>query len=116
MKPKIEVSEHAFKITLPNVNFSKSHGGNGGIAGTPCEVREASATAAYGNAARVAERERQLVALARERGALVRADVESALGVSQASAILILREILRKGLLVKLGAGKNSRYAVPSAR
>lgn len=116
VKPKIEVSEHAFKITLPNVNFSKSHGGNGGVAGTPCEVRETSAAAIYGNAARVAERERRLVALARERGALVRADVESALGVSQASAILILREMLRKGLLVKLGAGKNSHYAVPSVR
>lgn len=70
-------------------------------------MREVSSGAAYGNAALV---------VARERGMLVRADVESALGVSQASAILILREMLRKGLLVKLGAGKNSHYTVPGAR
>lgn len=116
LKPKIEASPHAFKITLPNVNFPKSHGGN--AVAPASAVREEDA-APYGRAdlgggnARSLARERLLLGLLRERGSLVRKDVESTLGVSQASAILILREMLRKGLLVKDGAGKHSRYLLP---
>ena len=36
--------------------------------------------------------------------------VEAALGVSQATAILLLREMTRDGLLEKRGTAKNLRY------
>lgn len=117
VKPKIEISEHAFKITLPNVNFAKTGGGNASSAGTPAATMTAAETSApfYGNAggSRAISRERLIVELLRSKGTIVRKDVETALNVSQASAILILRELLRKGVLVKVGAGKHSCYRLP---
>lgn len=41
---------------------------------------------------------------------MTRKDVENALQVSQSMAILILREMVDKGLLVKDGAGKHLKY------
>ena len=37
-------------------------------------------------------------------------DVENALGISQATAILLLRELVNDGLLVREGKTKNLRY------
>ena len=41
---------------------------------------------------------------------MTRKDGETALQVSQSSAILILREMVDKGLLVKDGTGKQLKY------
>jgi ATP-dependent DNA helicase RecG len=41
---------------------------------------------------------------------VTRKDVENALQVSQSMAILILREMVDKGVLVKDGAGKQVKY------
>ena len=41
---------------------------------------------------------------------IVRKDVENALGISQATAILLLRELVNDGLLVREGKTKNLRY------
>ena len=55
-------------------------------------------------------RVQKVIGLCRENGWVVRKDVEAALGVSQATAILLLREMTRDGLLVKRGTAKNLRY------
>ena len=97
MQPAIEATDHAFKITLPNLNFS----------------REAENTPPARPATSLGKREarvQKVIGLCRENGWVVRKDVEAALGVSQATAILLLREMTRDGLLVKRGTAKNLRY------
>ncbi len=94
-KPQIEVSDHAFKITLPNTNYK-----NGDrqekkpeTAGKPETRREAA-----------------VCALLSKKDGITRKDVEDALQVSQATAILILRKMVEKGLLEKEGSGRSVKY------
>ena len=51
--------------------------------------------------------------MAQKQGTVTRKDVETLLKVSQSSAILILREMVDKGMLVKDGAGKHLQYRIP---
>ena len=57
------------------------------------------------------KRIRAVLELCRNKGSFVRADVEPALGISQATAILLLRELVEDGVLIKRGKGKNIRYS-----
>ena len=43
---------------------------------------------------------------------IVRKDIQSALQVSQATAILLLREMLDKGILERVGTGRYSYYCL----
>ncbi len=95
--PKIETSENAFKITLPNTNHEKD-------VAFIAEQR----TSYLIN--KKDSREGILLRLCREKGTIVRRDVEEALQVSQPMAVLILREMVNRNLLVKEGEGKNTRY------
>ena len=100
MKPIIETTGNAFKITLPNINFyteeqkvpniSKSGGSTGVI--------------------KKKERIQTVLELCRSKGSIVRRDVEIVLGVSQSTAILLLRELTDDGVLIKKGKTKNLRY------
>ena len=92
-KPGIELSDNAFRITLPNVNFPVSSGGK-------TVVRPLS------------EREKQVLALFDHTGPITRKDVEQAVGVSLATAIILLREMLEKNLIMITGNGKNLRYVL----
>ena len=87
----------AFKITLPNVN----HAGE----------RKAAAAVYFEGPIRD-ERQKVLLGLAEKQGSFIRRDVEADLKVSQATAILILRDMLKKGLLVKEGTGTKQRYRI----
>lgn len=98
VKPQFEVTDNAFKITLPNINYIG-------------ERKETVPTAPRKIADKVARQE-ALLRLAKNRGYIVRKDVEAELKVSQATAILILREMVEKGLLIKEGAGKQQRYHI----
>ena len=99
VKPKIEVTDNAFKITLPNVNYGKSNHSKHEAS----QNRPAFTTSA-------GTRENAVIGLFEERDTVARKDVEEALGVSQATAVLILREMVNKGLLQKEGGGKYLRY------
>lgn len=94
-KPKIDVSNNAFKITLPNINFISA-------CGEDSEIITKS----------VPQKERQefIMKLFNTREVITRKDIEIALKVSQATAILIIREMLAQGQLVKEKGGKYSRY------
>ena len=94
VKPLFEVTDHAFKITLPNTNY----------------VGERKETTASPIVSDKATRQETILQLAKEQGYIVRKDIESKLNVSQSTAILILREMTEKGLLIKDGSGKNLRY------
>lgn len=98
LKPKFEVTDNAFKITLPNMNYTGE--------------RKAVDTVSPPRAVDKTERQAILLRLAEKQGYIVRRNVESELQVSQATAILILRDMVEKGLLIKEGAGKQQKYRI----
>lgn len=84
-KPQIESTDNAFKITLPNVNE---------ISKKPLlNVNEQVA-----------------MGLFMDKGSIVRKDVETALGLSQAMAARVLKGLVDKGEIRTVGQGKNTRY------
>lgn len=100
VQPLIETTGNAFKITLPNTNFHAERQKvlnniqTGGSTSVP--IKE--------------ERINAVLELCRSKGSIVRSDVETALGVSQSTAILLLRELTNEGILIKKGKTKNLRY------
>lgn len=90
-KPKIEVSDNAFKIILPNKNAIINESVN--------HIKCSSNT----NVEKV-------LSLLRQKQNIIRKDIEKELNVSQATAILLLNKMQKENLIVKIGAGKNSSY------
>lgn len=115
-KPVFETTDHAFKITLPNTNYHREtrYQEGAGISRKVSSVREYTAfgeeTAENGVYRVTDARETKVLELCREKGILVRKDVQETLGVSQPTAILILRHMAEKGLLIREGGGKNTYY------
>jgi len=86
-KPQIEVTDNAFKITLPNTN----------------EVSER---------ALLSENESAVLKLLENKEFIIRKDVESALSLSQAMAVRVLKGLISKGEIRAVGGGKNTRYVI----
>jgi len=86
-KPQIEITDNAFKITLPNSN----------------EVPER---------ALLSENESAVLELLENKEFIARKDVESALSVSQAMAVRVLKGLTSKGEIRTVGGGKNTRYVL----
>lgn len=87
LKPKIEVSDNVFKITLPNKNVGREND-------------------------LLSEQEQIVVDLAKQREEITRKEVEKVLGVSQSLAGRVLRGLVHKGILETLGAGRNTSYTL----
>ena len=89
--PEIETTNNAFKIILPNLN-------------------EETATQS------VPDHEQSpgddILWMVKE-GPVSRLEVEQALGVSQATAARLLKQLIQNGKLVQQGRGKNTRYILP---
>ncbi len=105
VKPIIEATANAFKITLPNTNFH-------------AEEQKTPNIPKAGGSTSLTKKEKRMNAvlkLCRIKGSIVRSDVETALGVSQSTAILLLRELTDEGVLIKKGKTKNLRYYENSA-
>lgn len=100
VQPKIETTSNAFKITLPNTNFHEERE----------KVLSNSKTGDSTSVTKKAERMNIVLELCHSKGSIVRSDVEKALGVSQSTAILLLRELTDEGVLIKKGKAKNLRY------
>ena len=88
-KPKIDISDNAFKITLPNQNYHKN---------TASPKKE------------IDYREQTIMDLFKEKETIVRKDIQEALDVSQATAILLARDLVEKDILLKESGGKYLRY------
>lgn len=100
VKPTVEATSNAFKITLPNTNF---HTEDHRVAE---EIKPWIAT----GYTKKEERIDTIIKLCRKNGYVVRKDIEVELKISQAAAILLLRELTEEGLLIKKGAARNIRY------
>ena len=87
-KPKLDISDNAFRITLPNTNCRKAGKQKG----------------------RISSREEKIIDLFQGNETIARKDIEEALGVSQATAILIARDMVEKDILLRESGGKYSRY------
>lgn len=85
IQPKIEVTENAFKITLPNRNEMP---GNETMMGIEAEI----------------------LTLLRKQPELTRREVETTLELSQTAAGRYLKKLVTNGLLEAVGKGKNTRY------
>ncbi len=97
VKPQFEVTDHAFKLTLPNINYA---GERKELPTPPLRVRGKS------------NREVIVLQIAQKQGYILRKDVERELDVSQATAILIIREMVDRGLLIKEGTGRQLKYRI----
>jgi len=86
-KPSIEVTDNAFKITLPNIN----------------EI----AAKAF-----LSEGERSVMALFKDNDHVARRDVEAALSVSQTMAGRLLKGLSDKGEIRAIGGSRNTRYVI----
>lgn len=100
IKPQIEVTDNAFKITLPNTNYVKS------VLASTTQKTQLVQMISKGR------REEIIIRLFEENETIIRKDIEEALGVSQATAVLILRDLVERGILVKEGGGKYLRYCL----
>lgn len=105
VKPRILVTDNAFKIILPNMNSSE---GTGALFSKSEEIKKVPAV--------LDKRESAVLRMLNEAEYVVRKDVQDALLVSQATAILLLREMTDKGLIVKEGSGKYLCYKLNETR
>ncbi|MDR0453691.1 MAG: putative DNA binding domain-containing protein [Deferribacteraceae bacterium] len=87
IKPLVEATNNAFKITLPNTNEAPKK--------------------AYLN-----ENEYAVLALFEDKDFIVRKDIEAVLGVSQTMAVRVLKGLVNKGEIRSIGGGKNTRYII----
>ncbi|MCL2722277.1 MAG: putative DNA binding domain-containing protein [Treponema sp.] len=88
-KPELQVTSNAFKITLPNRNVLNDK---------------------INSVVSFSESEEKIIALFNNKNEIVRKDVESALSISQAMAVRLLRGLTNKKAILVIGSGKNIRY------
>lgn len=93
-KPKIEVTENAFKITIPNRNISNA----------PDEETEDQKESV--------EQEKRVMKLAKENGSVSRKEIEGVLGISQSTGGRLLKKMVAAGQIVQIGKGKNTHYVL----
>lgn len=94
-KPDIQLSHHAFKITLPNRNWS---------------VRGGESEQAFTG---IREEESAVSAYVAKHGTITRKKAQELLGVGQTAAGLVLRRMTETGCLRQVGAGRATRYQKP---
>ena len=87
VEPRIEATDNAFKITLPNRN----------------ELEEKPPLGAN---------ERIVLDMFKNKDAIVRKDVEAALDISQAMAVRVIKGLVDTGVIRTVGGGRNTRYVL----
>ena len=117
--PSFTFLPHAFRVVLPNRNAARrlSDGDDSGKFPPQPVVRE-SVDIPY-EAARPAStaatpREGTILALLRKKGTVTREEVQRETGVSLATVLRDLKALLTARRIVKVGAGRNTRYAAPN--
>jgi len=91
IKPSIEVSDNAFKITLPNTNYNRH-----------AESIEQDA---------FSDDERLVLHFLAEHNNVMRKQIEEVSGFSQAKTIRLLNTLIDKSAIKKIGQGKNTAYS-----
>lgn len=100
VKPKIEVTDNAFKITLPNVNFAHAK-----PMLTSVQIPDEKESDK-----KQQERLNVVFSLAQKHSSITRNMIENALQVSTSTALLLIKKMVALGLLAKEGSGRNLSY------
>ncbi len=100
VKPKIEVTDNAFKITLPNVNFAHAK-----PMLTSVQIPDEKESDK-----KQQERLNVVLSLAQKHSSITRNMIENALQVSTSTALLLIKKMVALGLLAKEGSGRNLSY------
>lgn len=87
-KPKIEITDNAFKVTLPAIKMLES------VKDTTLNLSE-----------------KKIMDMFQKAQTIKRLDVQMALDISQPMAVKLLKGLLNKGLIEKKGSGKNIVYS-----
>ena len=96
-RPQIMATNNAFKIVLPNANF------------TATEAKEPAANS-IGAPSASHSREDEILRFLAEHPSITRKEAQALLEVSQSTAGRILKEMVDKGQIATLGAGRALRY------
>lgn len=97
-KPKIEVTRNAFKITLPNVNVIEK------VDESINKDREPKKENSLG------EIEKNILEFIKRNGSIKRSEIEKNFQVSNSTALRILKNMIKKGILEQNKRGKNTSY------
>jgi len=100
-KPVVELSDNAFKITLPNINYYDTFVNKGRDTSVVKVLRDD-----------LNQREKAVIELLEKQNVVTRKEIEVLLGVSQATAVNLLRSMVEKQLLVKQGVARNLSYSL----
>ena len=93
-KPVIEVTNNVFKITLANKNFDIN------------SAEQIDKTMKNS----IVMKKQIVMHLFETQQSITRKDIEAALHVSQSTAVLLIRAMLKDGLIDRIGDGRNARY------
>lgn len=104
-KPKIETTNNAFKIILPNIN-AKYETGN--ITNSNIKAATNSVTGDKN----ILNDEERVLEYARVQGVLTRNDVMALLKVSASTATRILQRLVKENLLKQNGKARNTHYSI----
>lgn len=92
-EPLLKITENIFMLILPNVNYNNS---------LPEDYNKTLLSDAQ-----------KVISIAKQNFAVTRKEVQEFLGVSQATAGRLLRDMVNEGLLVQEGHGKSTKYLEP---
>ncbi len=113
IQPKFEITENAFKVTLPNINeATESIYKNNPLQRIDIKhvdkINEPASI--YQSTLPYSKREKQILSMFDKTDSIVRKDVETELGISQPMAVRWLKQLLNKGAIKTIGKGKNIQY------
>lgn len=102
VKPKITVTQHAFKITLPNLNYNNNH------PSIKLVAEKQAPYSYYPNA-----QQQKVLSYVQEHGKISDEELQELLDVKRTRAYLIAKEMLDKNLLAVQGRGIKKYYYLP---
>ncbi len=114
--PSFTFLPHAFRIVLPNRNARAQAIQDGYVTGNsvvspdvhePADARYVTSRFPLASAT---PREEPILALLRQKGNVTREELQKATGVSLATVLRDLAALLKAGLIVKVGSGRNTTY------
>lgn len=134
VKPEFDISDHSFRLTLPNHRYSrllseedetasgtKAKSGTGRSESGRSESKSKASAAAAPTAtapddgAGAAERRRVVLDYVRGNGIVTRRNVQELTGLSQSAAATLVRGMVERGMLTRDGRGPSTRYRLPPA-
>lgn len=102
VKPKITVTQHAFKITLPNLNYNNNH------PSIKLVAEKQAPYSYYPNA-----QQQKVLSYVQEHGKISDEELQKLLDVKRTRAYLIAKEMLDTNLLAVQGRGIKKYYYIP---